>query len=129
MKCQSSDILCKCFILYFVSSREGMIYKRSGGHRIPGMNCCGHSQACYRWSKRCVVTSVFVSPSLFRRVPHLTVSSLCVLLICCGYKTHLKKNLIFTGKLVKIVGVMDEMYKRKDDSRLVSGRKLSGCGC
>uniref|UniRef100_A0A671XYP8 Phospholipase n=1 Tax=Sparus aurata TaxID=8175 RepID=A0A671XYP8_SPAAU len=32
---------------------EGMIYKRSGGHRIPGMNCCGHSQACYRWSKRC----------------------------------------------------------------------------
>uniref|UniRef100_A0A8D3EBU3 Phospholipase n=1 Tax=Scophthalmus maximus TaxID=52904 RepID=A0A8D3EBU3_SCOMX len=38
-----------------VSSREGMIYKRSGGHRIPGMNCCGHSQACYRWSKRWLV--------------------------------------------------------------------------
>uniref|UniRef100_A0A3Q1HUZ2 Phospholipase n=1 Tax=Anabas testudineus TaxID=64144 RepID=A0A3Q1HUZ2_ANATE len=34
---------------------EGMIYKRSGGHRIPGMNCCGHSQACYRWSKRWLV--------------------------------------------------------------------------
>uniref|UniRef100_A0A3Q1EVN3 Phospholipase n=1 Tax=Acanthochromis polyacanthus TaxID=80966 RepID=A0A3Q1EVN3_9TELE len=34
---------------------EGMIYKRSGGHRIPGMNCCGHSQACYRWSKRTLV--------------------------------------------------------------------------
>ncbi|KAL7849362.1 hypothetical protein SRHO_G00209850 [Serrasalmus rhombeus] len=34
---------------------EGMIYKRSGGHRIPGMNCCGHSQICYRWSKRWLV--------------------------------------------------------------------------
>uniref|UniRef100_A0A3P9C8M1 Phospholipase n=1 Tax=Maylandia zebra TaxID=106582 RepID=A0A3P9C8M1_9CICH len=34
---------------------EGMIYKRSGGHRIPGMNCCGQSQACYRWSKRWLV--------------------------------------------------------------------------
>lgn len=41
-----------------LSFREGMIYKRSGGHRIPGMNCCGHSKACYRWSKRCVITSV-----------------------------------------------------------------------
>lgn len=40
-----------------VPLREGMIYKRSGGHRIPGMNCCGHSKACYRWSKRCVITS------------------------------------------------------------------------
>uniref|UniRef100_A0A665WJ10 Phospholipase n=1 Tax=Echeneis naucrates TaxID=173247 RepID=A0A665WJ10_ECHNA len=40
----------------FVSSfREGMIYKRSGGHRIPGMNCCGQSQVCYRWSKRWLV--------------------------------------------------------------------------
>ncbi|XP_061651015.1 phospholipase D1a isoform X3 [Phyllopteryx taeniolatus] len=34
---------------------EGMIHKRSGGHRIPGMNCCGHTQACYRWSKRWLV--------------------------------------------------------------------------
>uniref|UniRef100_A0A8C5HTY6 Phospholipase n=1 Tax=Gouania willdenowi TaxID=441366 RepID=A0A8C5HTY6_GOUWI len=34
---------------------KGMIYKRSGGHRIPGMNCCGHTQACYRWSKRWLV--------------------------------------------------------------------------
>ncbi|KAM6961403.1 phospholipase D1a [Aplochiton taeniatus] len=34
---------------------EGMIYKRSGGHRIPGLNCCGHSQVCYRWSKRWLV--------------------------------------------------------------------------
>uniref|UniRef100_A0A3B5MC67 Phospholipase n=1 Tax=Xiphophorus couchianus TaxID=32473 RepID=A0A3B5MC67_9TELE len=34
---------------------EGMIYKRSGGHRIPGLNCCGQGQACYRWSKRWLV--------------------------------------------------------------------------
>ena len=26
--------------------------KRSGGHRIPGLNCCGQGRACYRWSKR-----------------------------------------------------------------------------
>ncbi|XP_023997801.2 LOW QUALITY PROTEIN: phospholipase D1 [Salvelinus sp. IW2-2015] len=35
---------------------EGMIHKRSGGHRIPGLNCCGHSEVCYRWSKRLVHT-------------------------------------------------------------------------
>uniref|UniRef100_A0A8C5FAI2 Phospholipase n=1 Tax=Gadus morhua TaxID=8049 RepID=A0A8C5FAI2_GADMO len=35
--------------------QEGMVYKRSGGYRIPGMNCCGHSKACYRWSKRWLV--------------------------------------------------------------------------
>ncbi|XP_041670063.1 phospholipase D1 isoform X2 [Cheilinus undulatus] len=34
---------------------EGMVLKRSGGHRIPGMNCCGHSKMCYRWSKRWLV--------------------------------------------------------------------------
>ncbi|KAK7878188.1 hypothetical protein WMY93_031185 [Mugilogobius chulae] len=34
---------------------EGMIYKRSGGHRIPGLNCCGHSKICYHWSKRWLV--------------------------------------------------------------------------
>jgi len=26
--------------------------KRSGGHRIPGLNCCGQGRMCYRWSKR-----------------------------------------------------------------------------
>ncbi|KAH0624159.1 hypothetical protein JD844_007601 [Phrynosoma platyrhinos] len=31
---------------------EGMIMKRSGGHRIPGLNCCGQGRLCYRWSKR-----------------------------------------------------------------------------
>ncbi|XP_034562720.1 phospholipase D1 [Notolabrus celidotus] len=34
---------------------EGMVLKRSGGHRVPGMNCCGHSKMCYRWSKRWLV--------------------------------------------------------------------------
>uniref|UniRef100_A0A672KUH5 Phospholipase n=1 Tax=Sinocyclocheilus grahami TaxID=75366 RepID=A0A672KUH5_SINGR len=34
---------------------EGMVLKRSGGHRIPGLNCCGHSKMCYRWSKRWMV--------------------------------------------------------------------------
>ncbi len=57
----SHPIVPRIFNYFSVSSREGMIYKRSGGHRIPGMNCCGHSQACYRWSKRCVVTSILIS--------------------------------------------------------------------
>uniref|UniRef100_A0ACB8FC23 Phospholipase D n=1 Tax=Sphaerodactylus townsendi TaxID=933632 RepID=A0ACB8FC23_9SAUR len=34
---------------------EGMIIKRSGGHRIPGLNCCGQGRLCYRWSKRWLV--------------------------------------------------------------------------
>ncbi|XP_054436526.1 phospholipase D1 isoform X2 [Pteronotus mesoamericanus] len=34
---------------------EGMIMKRSGGHRIPGLNCCGQGRACYRWSRRWLV--------------------------------------------------------------------------
>lgn len=34
---------------------EGIVYKRSGGHRIPGMNCCGHNEICYRWSKRWLI--------------------------------------------------------------------------
>ncbi|XP_064418319.1 phospholipase D1 [Latimeria chalumnae] len=34
---------------------EGIVMKRSGGHRIPGLNCCGHGQVCYRWSKRWLV--------------------------------------------------------------------------
>uniref|UniRef100_H2LC50 Phospholipase n=1 Tax=Oryzias latipes TaxID=8090 RepID=H2LC50_ORYLA len=34
---------------------EGKVLKRSGGHRIPGLNCCGHSKMCYRWSKRWLV--------------------------------------------------------------------------
>ncbi|XP_045926803.1 phospholipase D1-like [Micropterus dolomieu] len=34
---------------------EGMVLKRSGGHRIPGMNCCGRSKICYHWSKRWLV--------------------------------------------------------------------------
>ncbi|XP_073482328.1 phospholipase D1 isoform X2 [Aquarana catesbeiana] len=34
---------------------EGIIQKRSGGHRIPGLNCCGQRSVCYRWSKRWLV--------------------------------------------------------------------------
>uniref|UniRef100_K7F6G5 Phospholipase n=1 Tax=Pelodiscus sinensis TaxID=13735 RepID=K7F6G5_PELSI len=34
---------------------EGMILKRSGGHHIQGLNCFGHHQICYRWSKRWLV--------------------------------------------------------------------------
>ncbi|XP_026062471.1 phospholipase D1a [Carassius auratus] len=34
---------------------EGIVYKRSGGHRIPGLNCCGHNEVCYRWSKRWLI--------------------------------------------------------------------------
>nr|XP_045232276.1 phospholipase D2 isoform X2 [Macaca fascicularis] len=34
---------------------EGTIRKRSGGHRVPGLTCCGRDQVCYRWSKRWLV--------------------------------------------------------------------------
>ncbi|XP_032407821.1 phospholipase D1-like [Xiphophorus hellerii] len=34
---------------------EGMVQKRSGGHRFPGLNCCGRSKICYHWSKRWLV--------------------------------------------------------------------------
>ncbi|KAM4887513.1 phospholipase D1 isoform 2-T3 [Thomomys bottae] len=34
---------------------EGMVMKRSGGHRIPGLNCCGQGRACYHWSKRWLI--------------------------------------------------------------------------
>uniref|UniRef100_A0A8C2AXM7 Phospholipase n=1 Tax=Cyprinus carpio TaxID=7962 RepID=A0A8C2AXM7_CYPCA len=31
------------------------IVKRSGGHRIQGLNCIGHHQFCFRWSRRWLV--------------------------------------------------------------------------
>uniref|UniRef100_A0A3B3ZFM6 Phospholipase n=1 Tax=Periophthalmus magnuspinnatus TaxID=409849 RepID=A0A3B3ZFM6_9GOBI len=34
---------------------EGPIVKRSGGHRIQGLNCIGHHQICFRWSRRWLV--------------------------------------------------------------------------
>ncbi|XP_022618041.1 phospholipase D2-like [Seriola dumerili] len=34
---------------------EGPIFKRSGGHRIQGLNCTGHHQFCFRWSRRWLV--------------------------------------------------------------------------
>uniref|UniRef100_A0AAY4ELG0 Phospholipase n=1 Tax=Denticeps clupeoides TaxID=299321 RepID=A0AAY4ELG0_9TELE len=33
----------------------GFIHKRSGGHRIQGLNCIGHHQVCFRWSRRWLV--------------------------------------------------------------------------
>uniref|UniRef100_A0A8D2LLM3 phospholipase D n=1 Tax=Varanus komodoensis TaxID=61221 RepID=A0A8D2LLM3_VARKO len=44
-----------CFLCVLVAFREGMVMKRSGGHRIPGLNCCGQGRLCYRWSKRWLV--------------------------------------------------------------------------
>ncbi|KAM9332850.1 phospholipase D2 [Pholidichthys leucotaenia] len=34
---------------------EGPIIKRSGGHRIQGLNCIGHHRVCFRWSRRWLV--------------------------------------------------------------------------
>uniref|UniRef100_A0A8C8MIY2 Phospholipase n=1 Tax=Oncorhynchus tshawytscha TaxID=74940 RepID=A0A8C8MIY2_ONCTS len=41
--------------LPFIVRQEGSIFKRSGGHRIQGLNCIGHHQFCFRWSKRWLV--------------------------------------------------------------------------
>lgn len=45
--------------------REGVIRKRSGGHRVPGLTCCGRDQVCYRWSKRWVLEQTH--RAVFRR--------------------------------------------------------------
>uniref|UniRef100_A0A8C5TSQ9 phospholipase D n=1 Tax=Malurus cyaneus samueli TaxID=2593467 RepID=A0A8C5TSQ9_9PASS len=42
-------------LLRYKAFVEGFIMKRSGGHRIPGLNCCGQGRMCYRWSKRWLV--------------------------------------------------------------------------
>uniref|UniRef100_A0A7N6ANZ8 Phospholipase n=1 Tax=Anabas testudineus TaxID=64144 RepID=A0A7N6ANZ8_ANATE len=34
---------------------EGPISKRSGGHRLLGLNCAGHHRFCFRWSDRWLV--------------------------------------------------------------------------
>lgn len=59
---------CKKTFYYFTASvqavgtflsplcfREGPIFKRSGGHRIQGLNCIGHHRFCFRWSRRWLV--------------------------------------------------------------------------
>ncbi|XP_063059494.1 phospholipase D2 [Engraulis encrasicolus] len=38
-----------------IKGLEGLIHKRSGGHRIQGLNCVGHHQVCFRWSRRWLV--------------------------------------------------------------------------
>ena len=45
---------CSCCVL-LCQHREGFIHKRSGGHRIQGLNCIGHHQVCFRWSRRWLV--------------------------------------------------------------------------
>uniref|UniRef100_A0AAR2LKL2 Phospholipase n=1 Tax=Pygocentrus nattereri TaxID=42514 RepID=A0AAR2LKL2_PYGNA len=42
-------------VLSFLCLSEGFILKRSGGHRIQGLNCFGHHQFCFRWSHRWLV--------------------------------------------------------------------------
>nr|XP_033780162.1 phospholipase D2 isoform X2 [Geotrypetes seraphini] len=50
------DVSCLSFIPDLgPKGLEGMILKRSGGHRIQGLNCAGRHQICYRWSKRWLV--------------------------------------------------------------------------
>ncbi|XP_023700617.1 phospholipase D2 isoform X1 [Paramormyrops kingsleyae] len=45
---------------------EGFVLKRSGGHRILGLNCFGHHQLCFRWSRRWLVVKdsflMYMSP-------------------------------------------------------------------
>lgn len=62
--------------MFMLCFREGMIMKRSGGHRIPGLNCCGQGSVCYRWSKRyqkntIVLTSYYTKPFQILLWPHV----------------------------------------------------------
>jgi len=54
LTCISATLLL-VFVCLFVYLREGYILKRSGGHRIQGLNCIGHHQFCFRWSRRWLV--------------------------------------------------------------------------
>lgn len=59
--------------------------KRSGGHRIPGLNCCGQGRMCYRWSKRYCWAGTGGDA---HKNPHLSFSS----------KNSLGENLAFFTK-------------------------------
>uniref|UniRef100_A0A4W5JSW7 Phospholipase n=1 Tax=Hucho hucho TaxID=62062 RepID=A0A4W5JSW7_9TELE len=63
---------------------EGMVYKRSGGHRIPGLNCCGHSKMCYRWSKRWLV--VKDSFLLYMKPDSGAIAFMALVLKCSSYR-------------------------------------------
>uniref|UniRef100_A0A8B9K6N3 Phospholipase n=1 Tax=Astyanax mexicanus TaxID=7994 RepID=A0A8B9K6N3_ASTMX len=88
---------------------EGIVYKRSGGHRIPGLNCCGHSKICYRWSKRWLVVKdsflLYMKPDsgsisfvlLFDR-PH--VLYVPCLVVKCGTINVYELLMIFSRNLV-----------------------------
>ncbi len=86
------DIVC------FFSRSEGYILKRSGGHRIQGLNCIGHHQICFGWSRRWLVVkdssllymSRWVSPQY--KHPH-TYTVICYftqlsVLFCCFMLQH-----------------------------------------
>ncbi|KAG9346396.1 hypothetical protein JZ751_006707 [Albula glossodonta] len=45
----------KIMLNFLPLGREGFILKRSGGHRIQGLNCIGHHQFLFRWSRRWLV--------------------------------------------------------------------------
>uniref|UniRef100_A0A8B9JBT8 phospholipase D n=1 Tax=Astyanax mexicanus TaxID=7994 RepID=A0A8B9JBT8_ASTMX len=60
--------VCNCLFALCVCLSEGFILKRSGGHRIQGLNCFGHHQFCFRWSHRWLVVKdsflLYMDPGL-----------------------------------------------------------------
>lgn len=80
--------------------------KRSGGHRIPGMNCCGRSRMCYRWSKRSVNNQDFTGCLLsLNSLGHFQ----CELVICHKYTAAWVKQEMM-GKLRDILPVHHLVY-------------------
>ncbi|XP_059127045.1 phospholipase D2 [Peromyscus eremicus] len=67
---------------------EGVIRKRSGGHRVPGFTCCGRDQVCYQWSKRWLV--VKDSFLLYMRLETGTISF--VQLFDAGFEVQVGKR-------------------------------------
>ncbi len=61
------------------------------------MNCCGHSQACYRWSKRCVIPAflVFFCLCLFNFVLVLWSFSACLSFILPPIVSVASSSLLF----------------------------------
>lgn len=68
------------FVCLFVCLREGYILKRSGGHRIQGLNCIGHHQFCFRWSRRWLVVKDSFLLYMSRWVHHKTNKPTCELI-------------------------------------------------
>uniref|UniRef100_A0A3B4DYU4 Phospholipase n=1 Tax=Pygocentrus nattereri TaxID=42514 RepID=A0A3B4DYU4_PYGNA len=53
--CRNYNGMVNVLIVQMDTVPEGFILKRSGGHRIQGLNCFGHHQFCFRWSHRWLV--------------------------------------------------------------------------